>query len=51
MKMDDEKVIPYLMDIEEKNYLLQKKAFEFIKLSAEITALLEQISNNIYYEE
>jgi hypothetical protein len=49
--MISEKIINELRDIEEKNYLLRKKAFELIKFSAEIDEKLEQIANEIYYEE
>jgi hypothetical protein len=40
-----------LLDIEEKNFLLRKKAFELIKFSAEIDEKLERIANKLYYEE
>jgi hypothetical protein len=49
--MISEKIINNFRDIEEKNYLLRKKAFELIKFSAEIDEKLEQIANEIYYEE
>jgi hypothetical protein len=49
--MISEKIINELRNIEEKNYLLRKKAFELIKFSAEIDEKLEQIANEIYYEE
>lgn len=49
--MISEKIINELRDIEEKNFLLRKKAFELIKFSAEIDEKLEKIANEIYYEE
>ncbi len=49
--MISEKIISELMDIEEKNFLLRKKAFELIKFSAEIDEKLEKIANCIFYEE
>jgi hypothetical protein len=44
-------IIDNFREIEEKNFLLRKKAFELIKLSAEIDERLEKIANEIYYEE
>ena len=49
--MISEELINNFRDIEEKNFLLRKKAFELIKFSAEIDEKLEQIANEIYYEE
>jgi hypothetical protein len=49
--MISEKIISELMDIEEKNFLLRKKAFELIKFSAEIEEKLEKIANELYNEE
>jgi len=44
-------IINNFREIEEKNYLMRKKAFELIKFSAEIDEKLEKIANEIYYEE
>ena len=49
--MISEELINNFRDLEEKNFLLRKKAFELIKFSAEIDEKLEQIANEIYYEE
>ena len=49
--MISEELINNFRDIEETNILLRKKAFELIKFSAEIDEKLEQIANEIYYEE
>ena len=49
--MISEELINNFRDIEEKNFLLRKKAFELIKFSAEIDEKLEKIANEIYYEE
>lgn len=44
-------VIDKFLDIEEKNFLLKKKLFELIKLSAEIEHQIEEIANEIYAGE
>jgi hypothetical protein len=49
--MISEELLNNFREIEEKNFLLRKKAFELIKFSAEIDEKLEQIANEIYYEE
>lgn len=43
--------ISRFLEIEEKNFLLKKKLFELIKLSAEIEHQLEEIANEIYQDE
>jgi len=44
-------IINNFREIEEKNYLMRKKAFELIKFSAEIDEKLEKIANKIYENE
>lgn len=39
-----------LMIIEEKQYLLKKKIFELVKLSAEVDGMMEKIANDYYYD-
>jgi hypothetical protein len=49
MEVND--IIDIFMEVEEKNFLLKKKAFELIKLSAEIEKDLELIADRIYLDE
>jgi len=44
-------IIDNFREIEEKNFLLRKKAFELIKFSAEIDEKLKKFADEIYYEE
>ena len=49
--MISDELINNFREIEEKNFLLRKKAFELIKFSAEIDDKLKKIADEIYYEE